>query len=428
MPYLLHFSGPSSFEQTIALKPGGEAVVVGRDPEAAVYLPDTERLVSRRHLSIEWSDGGARVQVLSANGISTDQGDWFSGDEVVLADGESARIGSFFMIVSAVPANDYLDSTSFSGMGSRPVPVGPDTRAAAPAPGSPEKDPWAELAADWSPRAADPSDRTRPEPPDAEPLGFDLDDPFTASASWRLNSASFNAVDATAPLLEPDPLAALAREQVAAPPVPAGTPTPEKMALQSFCRGLGVEPPQVLVDFDWERAGEAVREVVRCLAEQLAGRNESRQDMRAADRTMLGNAGANPLRDGMPLKEMLQYLLFMPEGAGGFVPATRALREVAQEARWHEAANRAAARGLADGALAEFEPARLRAELLRGKLSFALVDSARLWDLYTADYARKGEQPGEWAEQLFNRYYMAAYLRESEKLRRTAALAAARDG
>jgi len=428
LSYLLHFSGPSSFEQTIALKPGGEAVVVGRDPEAAVYLPDTERLVSRRHLSIEWSDGGARVQVLSANGISTDQGDWFSGDEVVLADGESARIGSFFMIVSAVPANDYLDSTSFSGMGSRPVPVGPDTRAAAPAPGSPEKDPWAELAADWSPRAADPSDRTRPEPPDAEPLGFDLDDPFTASASWRLNSASFNAVDATAPLLEPDPLAALAREQVAAPPVPAGTPTPEKMALQSFCRGLGVEPPQVLVDFDWERAGEAVREVVRCLAEQLAGRNESRQDMRAADRTMLGNAGANPLRDGMPLKEMLQYLLFMPEGAGGFVPATRALREVAQEARWHEAANRAAARGLADGALAEFEPARLRAELLRGKLSFALVDSARLWDLYTADYARKGEQPGEWAEQLFNRYYMAAYLRESEKLRRTAALAAARDG
>jgi len=428
LSYLLHFSGPSSFEQTIALKPGGEAVVVGRDPEAAVYLPDTERLVSRRHLSIEWSDGGARVQVLSANGISTDQGDWFSGDEVVLADGESARIGSFFMIVSAVPANDYLDSTSFSGMGSRPVPVGPDTRAAAPAPGSPEKDPWAELAADWSPRAADPSDRTRPEPPDAEPLGFDLDDPFTASASWRLNSASFNAVDATAPLLEPDPLAALAREQVAAPPVPAGTPTPEKMALQSYCRGLGVEPPQVLVDFDWERAGEAVREVVRCLAEQLAGRNESRQDMRAADRTMLGNAGANPLRDGMPLKEMLQYLLFMPEGAGGFVPATRALREVAQEARWHEAANRAAARGLADGALAEFEPARLRAELLRGKLSFALVDSARLWDLYTADYARKGEQPGEWAEQLFNRYYMAAYLRESEKLRRTAALAAARDG
>jgi type VI secretion system FHA domain protein len=428
LSYLLHFSGPSSFEQTITLKPGGEAVVVGRDPEAAVYLPDTERLVSRRHLSIEWSDGGARVQVLSANGISTDQGDWFSGDEVVLADGESARIGSFFMIVSAVPANDYLDSTSFSGMGSRPVPVGPDTRAAAPAPGAPDKDPWAELAAEWSPRAADPSDRTRPEPPDAEPLGFDLDDPFTASASWRLNSASYNAVDATAPLLEPDPLAALAREQVAAPPVPTGTPTPEKMALQSFCRGLGVEPPQVLVDFDWERAGEAVREVVRCLAEQLAGRNESRQDMRAADRTMLGNAGANPLRDGMPLKDMLQYLLFMPEGAGGFVPATRALREVAQEARWHEAANRAAARALADGALAEFEPARLRAELLRGKLSFALVDSARLWDLYTADYARKGEQPGEWAEQLFNRYYMAAYLRESEKLRRTAALAAARDG
>ena len=417
MYYLLHFSGPPSFEQTIALKPGGEAVVVGRDPEAAVYLPDTERLVSRRHLSIEWSEDGARVRVLSANGINTDQGDWFSGDEVVLADGESARIGSFFMAIAAVPQDDQLDSTSFSGMGSRPVPVGPDTRAAAPAPGAPDKDPWAELAAEWPPRTIARSDRTRPEPPDAEPLGFDLDDPFTASAAWRLNS-TFNAVDATAPLAEPDPLADLARAQVAPAPVPSGTPTPGKMALQSFCRGLGVEPPPVLVDFDWERAGEAVREVVRCLAEQLAGRNESRQDMRAADRTMLGGAGTNPLREAMPLKDMLQYLLFMPEGAGGLLPPTRALQEVAQEARWHATAGRAAARGLADGALKEFEPARLRAELLRGKLSFALVDNARLWDLYTADYARKGEQPGEWAEQLFNRYYMAAYLRESEKLRR----------
>ena len=428
LSYLLHFSGPSSFEQTIALKPGGEAVVVGRDPEAAVYLPDTERLVSRRHLSIEWSEDGARVQVLSANGINTDQGDWFSGDEVVLADGESARIGSFFMVIAAVPEDDQLDSTSFSGMGTRPVPIGPETRSAPPAPGGADNDPWAELAAKWSPRKTDPSDRTRPEPPDAEPLGFDLDDPFTASASWRLNSASFNAGDATAPLLEPDPLAALARAQVAPAPAPTGTPTPEKLALQSFCRGLGVEPPQVLVDFDWERAGESVREVVRCLAEQLAGRNEARQDMRAADRTMLGGAGSNPLREGMPLKDMLQYLLFMPEGVGGFLPPRRALQEVAQEASWHEIAGRAAARGLADGALMEFEPARLRAELLRGKLSFALVDNARLWDLYTADYARKGEQPGEWAEQLFNRYYMAAYLRESDKLRRAAALASARNG
>jgi type VI secretion system FHA domain protein len=424
--YLLHFSGPSSFEQTIVLKPGGEAVVAGRDPEAAVYLPDTERLVSRRHLSIEWCEGGARVRVLSANGINTDQGDWFSGDEVVLADGESARIGSFFMVVTAVADDDQLDSTSFSGMGSRPVPIGPDTRADPPAPDAAGRDPWAELAAEWSPqraKAASP-DPTMPEPRAAAPVGFEQDDPFTASASWRLNSAAFRAVDATAPLVEPDPLAEPPRGY-AAPPAPppasSGTPTPEKLALQSFCRGLGVEPPQVLVDFDWERMGESVREVVRCLAEQLASRNDSRHDMRAADRTMLGSSATNPLREGMPLKEMLHYLLFMPEGGGGFLPAARALQEAAVEARWHEAAGRAAARGLADGALKEFEPARLRAELLRGKLSFALVDNARLWDLYTADYARKGERPGEWAEQLFNRYYMAAYLRESEKLRRAGA-------
>ena len=41
-----------------------------------------------------------------------------------------------------------------------------------------------------------------------------------------------------------------------------------------------------------------------------------------------------------------------------------------------------------------------------------LVDNARLWDLYSSHYASKGEKLPEWAEQLFNRYYMAAYLRE----------------
>lgn len=327
MSYLLHFTGPRSFDQTVALKPGGEPVVVGRDPEAAVYLPDPERLVSRRHLSIEWSEDGARILVLSANGINTDQGDYFSGDQVVLGHGESARIGKFSLIVAAAPAAE--DATSFSGMGTRPIPVGPDTRSAPMAPA--EKDPWEELLAEWSPGAQ----KAPAQPPVAS-----------------------------------EPPAARARETTTRSPAPA-LQTPERLALQALCRGLGVEPPQGADRFDWERFGQSVRQAVQCLGDQLAARIETRREMRAEDRTMVATAQANPLRDGMPIQEMLRYLLFMPEGSGGLMPAQRALQEVAREACWHEAATQAAARGLAEGAIQDFDPARLRGQLLQASSAWA---------------------------------------------------------
>ncbi|WP_167772812.1 type VI secretion system-associated FHA domain protein TagH [Ramlibacter humi] len=429
MSFLLHFTGPSSFEQTVALKPKTPAVVVGRDPEAAVYLPDTERLISRRHLSIEWSDGGARVRVLSANGINTDRGDYFSGDEVVLAEGESARIGSFSLIVSGEPESS-LDATSFSGMGARPVPAGPVTRAS---PAGNSDDPWADLLSDHAPKpaplpaeppAAVAAAPQQPAAPAPMPSG-NHDDPFSSSTSWRMVdvgdpfSASFvgrSGVDQPLPSAAPGVIRA---GVPAAGPSPAGGQA-EQMALKNLCRGLGVEMPGSLTGFDWERFGQSVRHVVQCLGDHLATRVDAKQSMRAEDRTMLGAKETNPLKASMPVKDMLQYLLFAADGVGGYTPANRALQEAAVEAKSHEAAARAAARGLAEGAIKEFDPAKLRGTLLKGKLSMSsLVDNARLWDLYTGFYDRKKEKLPDWGEQLFNRYYMAAYLRETEKLRRS---------
>ena len=46
------------------------------------------------------------------------------------------------------------------------------------------------------------------------------------------------------------------------------------------------------------------------------------------------------------------------------------------------------------------------------------MDNARLWDLYTSHYQAKAKKLPDWTDQLFNKYYMAAYLRELERLRR----------
>ncbi|MBK0393302.1 type VI secretion system-associated FHA domain protein [Ramlibacter algicola] len=414
MSYLLHFTGPS-FEQTITLKPKTPAVVVGRDPEAAVYLPDTERLISRRHLSIDWCEEGARIQVLSANGINTDRGDYFSGDEVVLGDGESGRLGPFSLVVEAL--SDAGDATSFAGMGSRPVPVGPVTRSAAPEP-APAKDPWADLLQEWS------GDAPAPTPTAAPRVVQPVDDPFSSSTSWRIDdpgafgsTSAFTASGAFAQV-HPDAPVAASVQQPAASPAPS---TPERLALQSLCRGLGVELPAGQVNFDWERFGIQVREVVECLGEHLATRVAARRDLKAEDRTMIGSKVANPLKTGMQTKELLQYLLLMPDGTGGFVPSRQALAEASAEAKAHEAAVRVAARSLAEGAIKDFDPARLRTSLLKGKLSIAsVVDTARLWDLYTGFYEKNGERMPQWVDHLFNRHYMAGYLREMERLRRAA--------
>jgi type VI secretion system FHA domain protein len=418
--YLLHVSGPASFEQVVALQPGKPAVIVGRDPEAAVYLPDTERLISRRHLEIDWIPDGARIKVLSPNGVTTDRGEYFQGDEVSLADGESGKVGSFTFIVSAAPAADSdLDATSFAGMGTRPLATGPSTRTADSA--EEDDDPWGALT------AKAPATQAAEQFNAAITTAVRPDDPFSAGDhSW--GAASGDPFSATGlhdeslhhgdvPHHDDAPIPGVDA------PVPGGGGH-EKLALQSLFRGLGVPVPATMTGFDWERFGGQIRLVVQCLADHIAARSEGKQDMRAEDRTMLGNKQAvNPLKGGaMPVKDMLQYLLVAADGAGGTVPANQGLHEMAEEARGHEAAMRRAAKRLAEGALKEFDPARLREQLLKGKLSMtALVDNARLWDLYTTHYeARAGDKLPEWADQLFNRYFMAAYLRETERARRAA--------
>ena len=291
MSYLLPLTGPDSFERSVAPKPGGPAVVVGRDPEAAVYLPDAERLVSRRHLSIEWCEGGASVRVLSANGIGSDQGDYFSGDLVVLGHGESARIGSYTMTVVAASAAD--DATSFAGMGTRPIPVDQDTRSA-PLAEAGEPDPWAQLVAEWSPAA-------QASPAQAPPGG---------QASTGTHEPSVAPSDRATP--------------APAPATPAtALPSDDRVALHALCRGLGVDPSQVPAGFDWERFGRSVREVVQRLADQLAGRAACGSCRPDDDPAAAGTQKADPLAGGTPVEALLRDLLVQPDGTNGRLPAPR---------------------------------------------------------------------------------------------------------
>jgi predicted component of type VI protein secretion system len=109
----------------------------------------------------------------------------------------------------------------------------------------------------------------------------------------------------------------------------------------------------------------------------------------------------------------------MQDGVPGYMPARQALQESVTELRAHEFASVAAVRAAVEGCIKEFDPARLRPTLLKGKTSLgSLMDNARLWDLYSAHYEQKKAHMADWLEQVFNRHFMPAYTREAERLRR----------
>jgi len=179
----IHVAGPG-LDVTRRIAAGDEQLVLGRDPECDVCLPDPARTVSRRHLAL-WNEGGELHfhVVSSVNGIEMPFGEAPPGARGVLPGGESLKVGDY--VVNAA----RLESP-------------------APAPAAAEPDPWAVFDRDGSgiapamPVAAPPSE----------------DDPFS---DWGFNT-TFGPPDAPGGGLQ------------------AGSF--EVGDLSSFFRGLGVEP------------------------------------------------------------------------------------------------------------------------------------------------------------------------------------------
>jgi predicted component of type VI protein secretion system len=136
---------------------------------------------------------------------------------------------------------------------------------------------------------------------------------------------------------------------------------------------------------------------------------------------MLSGRDNNPLKLKLSPAELVQYLFAAPAGAGAYMPADRAVRESIAELRVHEHATIAAARAAVEGALRDFEPGRMRKKLLKGKSGlFQMMDNARLWDAYEADYEKQSQHMADWLETLFDRHFMPTYSRETERMKQMA--------
>lgn len=110
MTVLLRAEGPSLNRQWL-LEAGAAAVIVGRDPAATLHLPDPDRLLSRRHLSIAASVSGVQVTVLSSvNGVTTSLGELAPGQMAQLGLGGHVSLGPYTIHIEAAGAGNGLDS------------------------------------------------------------------------------------------------------------------------------------------------------------------------------------------------------------------------------------------------------------------------------------------------------------------------------
>jgi type VI secretion system FHA domain protein len=111
--FLIELLGPS-YRRTETIHANSPPLIVGRDPSVAIHIPDPDRSLSRKHLSLDCTESGVRVSVLSTvNGISTPHGEIQAGQQVILLPGESAQMGMFTLrIIDPVGAGSVRPAAS----------------------------------------------------------------------------------------------------------------------------------------------------------------------------------------------------------------------------------------------------------------------------------------------------------------------------
>ena len=352
----LHVSGPG-LDVHRRLEAGEPALVLGRDADCAVCLPDPERNISRRHLSV-WNEGELlHFHVLSVvNGVDVAAGELPPGTRGVLRPGEVMALSAYRLMAA---------------------PVGGAATDA---------DPWAEFeraAAQLVPDAG----------PATLPASLDADDPF---GDWGFQSTF-------------------------GPGVPGGGLRAEDLLpatdLQPFLRGLGAAAPASFTQGELEALGRVTRLALQGLLQATEAAAVSRREVRSEDRAPTEPRELNPLRLAGPLEDKLDYLFGGHVAKGGLLPPDRAVAQMAGELVAHEQAMADAVQDAVQAILKEFEPEALKQKLLGG--GARIFESARAWDAFARDYAERQSGGDEWVRQLLDRHFADAYARALVRAKRT---------
>jgi predicted component of type VI protein secretion system len=353
----VHIAGPG-LDVTRRVAAGDAELVLGRDPECDVCLPDPERTVSRKHLAV-WAQGQElHFRVVSqVNGVEMPFGEAPPGARGILPRGQSLKVGDYIVHATELEAD------------TQPAPTQ-------------EADPWAALHNDGS--------ATRPVQP---VIASPEEDPF---GEWGFQTTF-------------GPVNTMGGGGLQAGSLDAGD-------VSSFFSGLGVDPG-AMTKGELESMGRLVRLLVLGTLDLHSSVTGVKQELKSEDRTMVATKDNNPLKTDWPSDTKLRYLFGGRLAAAGFVPQERAVREILVDLVAHNTASAAAARGAVEGTLRDLSPTALKSKLL-GEGGVKLFEGARAWDAFCKWHDEQGADMKRWVQRQLDRHYTEAYLRESVRIRR----------
>jgi len=341
------------------LQRGEPALILGRDTDCTVCLPDPERNISRRHLSV-WNDGDQlHFHVLSAvNGVDAAAGELPPGARGVLEPGQTLGLSAFRLTV-------------------QPVGDAPGQSAVRP-------DAWSEFARAAARLVPDNSAETVPGTSEADPFGdWGFQSTFGAGTSG-------NSLDAD--------------------------PHQQASDLQPFFAGLGMDGPDAMTNGEMETLGRLTRVALQGLLQASQAAAAARQEERSGERTWTEGREFNPLRMDTPVDVKLAYLFGGEATASGFLPPDRAVAQIAAELTAHQQAMGDTVAEVVQKVIEEFEPEALKKRLLGS--GTRMFESARAWEAFVRYFADQLAADPGWAQQLMDRHFVRAYARALVRAKR----------
>lgn len=364
----LRIAGPG-LDVVRTLEEGAPELVLGRDAECGVCLPDPQRNVSRRHLAVWLKDGELHFRVLSVvNGVEMPFGEAPPGAQGVLPAGQTLKLADYSLNAKPKEADASAD-------------------------------PWAVFDREASNLATVPL-----QPPRAPAPGH--------ASAFPSGSGS-----------EDDPFGDWGFETTFGPGAPgAGPMEAGKLAagdLSSLFRGLGLDLAVIgpLSQGELEAIGRLIRVLLRGVLDLHGAAAGVKESLHAEDRTMVASkAGQNPLKTDWPEDTKLRYLFGGRVSGVGFMGPERAARELLTELVAHQLASGTAVRAALASTLKEFDPAELKTRLLGEGTRF--LEGNKAWNAYVKYYEAQGVDIDAWAQRLLDRYFTDAYSKEAMRIKR----------
>ena len=364
-------------------------ITIGRDASCSVVLDDPHKHISRFHVEIEEVDGVYWMAVVSkVNPVMVGGRRLGPGTRLTLKSGDAFEIGEYEIQVGLPEAEAAPVKAKSADPTAPPVSDSPLLRVLATGP-RPVPAPAPAPRADPAPAAAVVATMT----------------PTVAQPDPVLQEATFVPAMAAKVMARAQPGAALEPDA----------------ALRAFMEGAGLpfkEVPAAEAERMLRDCGAILRAAMEGIMMLLLARGETRKELQAEDRTMVGARNNNPLKLMSDPHEAMAYLFDPSERTDGFLDPVQAVGDACEDLRGHELAVMAGMRAAIIGVLRRLNPHALEVAFEKSTTAggFALPGrKGKLWDLFVAHHEKLARDAQEDFQKVFGRDFMAAY---QEQLRR----------